>query len=157
MSICPGVASCMLRSITPIAVGGGGGGFVGTAGRPGDVVAQTGDYTKAQVGLGNVDNTSDVNKPISTATATALSSKAATGHTHVTTDISNSTAVGRSVLTAADQAAGRAAIGAGTSSLTLGTSGSTAAAGNDVRIPLVLHTADPLPGGTPTGQVVIRY
>ena len=31
--------------------------------------------TKAQVGLGNVDNTSDANKPVSTATATALSGK----------------------------------------------------------------------------------
>lgn len=31
--------------------------------------------TKAQVGLGNVDNTSDVNKPISTATQTALDGK----------------------------------------------------------------------------------
>jgi hypothetical protein len=32
--------------------------------------------TKAQVGLGNVDNTSDVNKPISTATQAALDNKA---------------------------------------------------------------------------------
>ena len=32
--------------------------------------------TKAQIGLGNVDNTSDVNKPISTATQTALDLKA---------------------------------------------------------------------------------
>jgi hypothetical protein len=32
--------------------------------------------TKAQVGLGNVDNTSDLDKPISTATQTALDSKA---------------------------------------------------------------------------------
>ena len=31
--------------------------------------------TKAQVGLGNVDNTSDLNKPVSTATQTALNSK----------------------------------------------------------------------------------
>ena len=31
--------------------------------------------TKAQVGLGNVDNTSDLNKPISTATQTALNNK----------------------------------------------------------------------------------
>lgn len=31
--------------------------------------------TKAQVGLGNVDNTSDLNKPISTATQTALNAK----------------------------------------------------------------------------------
>ena len=34
--------------------------------------------TKTQVGLGNVDNTSDVNKPISTATQTALDAKQAT-------------------------------------------------------------------------------
>ena len=33
------------------------------------------DLTKADVGLGNVDNTSDLNKPISTATQTALNSK----------------------------------------------------------------------------------
>lgn len=33
------------------------------------------EVTKAQVGLGNVDNTSDLNKPISTATQTALSNK----------------------------------------------------------------------------------
>lgn len=34
--------------------------------------------TKAQVGLGNVDNTSDINKPISSATQTALNAKANT-------------------------------------------------------------------------------
>lgn len=33
------------------------------------------DVTKSQVGLGNVDNTSDINKPISTATQTALDTK----------------------------------------------------------------------------------
>lgn len=33
------------------------------------------EVTKAQVGLGNVDNTSDANKPISTATQTALNNK----------------------------------------------------------------------------------
>lgn len=33
------------------------------------------EVTKTQVGLGNVDNTSDVNKPISTATQTALNGK----------------------------------------------------------------------------------
>ena len=36
------------------------------------------NVTKVQVGLGNVDNTSDLNKPISTATQTALDSKAST-------------------------------------------------------------------------------
>ena len=39
-------------------------------------------HTKAQIGLGNVDNTSDANKPISTATQTALDGKAAASHTH---------------------------------------------------------------------------
>lgn len=45
-------------------------------------------------------------------------------------DITDSTAVGRSVLTAADAAAARTAIGAGTSNLALGTTGTTALAGN---------------------------
>lgn len=38
--------------------------------------------TKSQIGLGNVDNTSDANKPISTATQTALDGKASSSHTH---------------------------------------------------------------------------
>lgn len=44
------------------------------------VAGKTGVVTlvKADVGLDNVDNTSDANKPISTATATALAAKAAT-------------------------------------------------------------------------------
>ena len=47
-----------------------------------DFTAHTGNVsnphkvTKAQVGLGNVDNTSDANKPVSTATQTALNKKA---------------------------------------------------------------------------------
>ena len=56
-----------------IETGGGGGGAVSSVfGRTGAVVAQSGDYTKAQVGLENVDNTSDAAKPISTATQAAL-------------------------------------------------------------------------------------
>jgi len=38
--------------------------------------AQKPTYTKAEIGLGNVDNTSDLDKPISTATQTALNAKA---------------------------------------------------------------------------------
>ena len=49
-------------------------------------------------------------------------------------NISDSTLTGRSVLTAADAAAARTAIGAGTSSLAIGTTGTTAAAGNDSRL-----------------------
>lgn len=42
------------------------------------VAGKTGDVTlaKADVGLGNVDNTADLDKPISTATQTALNAKA---------------------------------------------------------------------------------
>jgi len=43
--------------------------------------------TKSQVGLGNVDNTSDANKPISTATQAASNGKSDTSHTHAATDI----------------------------------------------------------------------
>jgi hypothetical protein len=45
-------------------------------GRTGSVVPASGDYTKAQVGLGNVDNTSDADKPVSTAQAAVLAAKA---------------------------------------------------------------------------------
>jgi len=112
--------------------------------------AKAGDYTptKADVGLSNVDNTSDVAKPISTATQTALDSKAALSHAHTASSISDSTAVGRSVLTATDAAAARTVIGAGTSSLVLGTSSATAKAGDytptktDVGLSNVDNTSD---------------
>lgn len=45
--------------------------------------------TKTQVGLGNVDNTSDASKPISTATQTALNGKAALIHSHAIADVTN--------------------------------------------------------------------
>lgn len=44
---------------------------------------------KADVGLSNVDDTSDANKPISSATQTALNAKAATSHTHAAGDITS--------------------------------------------------------------------
>jgi len=65
----------------------GGAGVTSFNGREGVVVPQAGDYTKAQVGLGNVDNTSDLNKPISTATQTALDTKASS--TDLSTTIGN--------------------------------------------------------------------
>jgi len=48
--------------------------------------AKAGDYapTKTDVGLSNVDNTSDANKPISTAIATALSGKVGTSDSRLT-------------------------------------------------------------------------
>ena len=61
-----------------------------------------------------------------------LGSKSNTEHTHVANDISNASTVGKAVLTAADAAAARTAIGAGTgnSSLVIGTTSTTAKAGN---------------------------
>tara|TARA_R110000772_G_scaffold100223_2_gene200417 strand:+ start:21186 stop:22133 length:948 start_codon:yes stop_codon:yes gene_type:complete len=44
---------------------------------------------KTDVGLGDVDNTSDLNKPISTANQTALNSKAGINHTHLKADITD--------------------------------------------------------------------
>lgn len=50
---------------------------VATLGADGKLTtAQKPAYTKSEVGLSNVDNTSDANKPVSTATATALAAKA---------------------------------------------------------------------------------
>lgn len=54
----------------------------------------------------------------------------ALAHTHTAADISDASTVGRNVLKAADATAARTAIGAGTSSLALGTTGTTAMAGN---------------------------
>ena len=44
---------------------------------------------KSAVGLSNVDNTSDLAKPVSTLTQDALNQKSNLGHTHSTTDITN--------------------------------------------------------------------
>ena len=55
---------------------------------------------------------------------------APSAHTHPAADVSDSTLTGRALLTAADAAAARTAIGAGTSSLQLGTTSSTAKAGD---------------------------
>lgn len=53
------------------------GGVASFNGRAGIVVPQAGDYDKGMVGLGNVDNTSDVNKPVSTKQQAALNGKQA--------------------------------------------------------------------------------
>jgi len=51
-------------------------------GRAGAITPQSGDYTKGMFGIGNVDNTSDVDKPVSTAQQAALNLKAPLSHTH---------------------------------------------------------------------------
>ncbi|WP_158972016.1 SGNH/GDSL hydrolase family protein [Chachezhania sediminis] len=70
--------------------------------------------TAEQVGLGEVNNTADADKPISTATQEALGEKSDKGHEHDAADISDSTEAGRSILTAEDAAEQRAALGLGT-------------------------------------------
>ena len=54
-----------------------GGGVTTFNGRGGDVKPQAGDYTKDMVGLGNVDNTPDSAKPVSTAQQEVLNGKQA--------------------------------------------------------------------------------
>ena len=46
---------------------------------------------RTNLGLGNVDNTSDANKPVSTAQQTALDGKAAASHSHSGADITSGT------------------------------------------------------------------
>lgn len=46
------------------------------------IYALAANVTKSALGIDNVDNTSDANKPISTATQTALAGKAAASHAH---------------------------------------------------------------------------
>ena len=65
-----------LNTLIDAAGGGGGGGAVDSVfGRTGVVTSQNGDYLPAQIGLGNVDNTSDLSKPVSVAQQTALDLK----------------------------------------------------------------------------------
>lgn len=61
---------------------------------------------------------------------TGATQAAAGSHTHTADGISDATTTGKAVIRATDAAAARTAIGAGTSSLALGTTGATAAAGD---------------------------
>lgn len=66
--------------------GEGGGGVAGVTavnGRSGNV-----SLSQSDVGLGNVDNTADLAKPVSTAVTDALAGKANTSHSHVISQVS---------------------------------------------------------------------
>ncbi|WP_200949542.1 hypothetical protein [Leifsonia sp. Root227] len=94
---------------------GGGGGGAGTVTVINGISPDgTGlvTLTKADLGLGNVNNTADSAKSFTAS------------------QVSDSSTIGRTVLTAADAAAVRTAIGAGTSSVAIGTTSSTAKAGD---------------------------
>jgi hypothetical protein len=88
---------------TLVAVGGTGGGGgssvgsatplpLGTAAVGVSVLASREDHVHhlpslGDLGIGNVNNTNDASKPVSTATATALAGKSNTGHAHVFSDV----------------------------------------------------------------------
>lgn len=76
-------------------------------------------------------------------------------HTHTAAQVSDASAVGRSVLTAADGAAARTAIGAGTSSLALGTTAATAAAGNHTHTATAITATAVAPGTATTVQGIL--
>lgn len=65
---------------------------------------------------------------------TGLAGKANTGHTHTLSQVSDMSTIGRNIGAAADGPAVRTLIGAGTSNLAIGTTSTTAAAGNDARL-----------------------
>ena len=102
------------------------------------VAGKTGAVTlvKADVGLGNVDNTADASKPVSTAMQTALDAKAATVHTHAISDTTNlqTTLDAKIPLTQRGAASGVATLDTGTkipiAQVPTGTTSTTVSLGN---------------------------
>lgn len=80
---------------------------------------------------------------------TALTGKSDVGHTHPSTEINDSTPVGRDLLMAASALAARGVIGAGTSSLVLGSVAGTAKAGD------WLPSSTNITDSTSTGRAVL--
>jgi len=121
-----------------IAVPAGGGGAVASVnGQIGAVVLDAGDVGAQPAG-----------SYVATSDPRLSDARTPTAHAHPATDLSDSTTTGRAVITAANAAAARTAIGAGTSSLVLGTTAGTAKAGDyaptktDVGLGNVDNTAD---------------
>lgn len=80
--------------------------------------------------LGTVQLAGDLGGTATAPTVPGLAGKANASHTHTAANISDSTATGQSLMTAANAAAARTSIGAGTSNLALGTTNTTAKAGD---------------------------
>lgn len=99
--------------------------------------------TKSDIGLSNVDNTSDANKPISTAVQTALDGKAAANHTHTGSQVNVGSTSGLPLRTGTN---GVVEAGA------FGTAAGSFAAGDDVRFSdartPTAHAASHAAGGT---------
>lgn len=108
---------------------------IGTTG----TTAAAGNRAASETAIGMVELATTTEATTGTDTTRAITAaglkavadtKANTSHTHTASQISDATATGRSVLQATDAAAARTAIGAGTSSLVIGTAAGTAAEGN---------------------------
>lgn len=119
--------------------GTGGTGAVSTvAGRTGDVVLAADDLTDATVtgkAVIRATDAADARTAIGAGTSslvvgTTAGTAKAGDYRPSASDISDSTATGRILITATDSTSARTAIGAGTSNLALGTTASTAKAGN---------------------------
>lgn len=125
-----------------------------TAATDAELTAHTGNVTnphgvtKTQVGLANVDNTSDANKPVSTATQTALDAKQAT------------LVSGTNIKTINGQAlpgAGNLAVGASAASVTTntgGTGGTVTQVGNDRVHTFLADGSFVVPAGVSSVQVL---
>lgn len=79
----------------------------------------------------------------------------ASGGSVTSDDITDATTTGKAVLTAASVAAARTAIGAGTSSLALGATGTTAAAGNHTHTATQVTATAISPGTATTVQGIL--
>lgn len=107
------------------------------------------NVTKSQVGLANVDNTSDANKPISTATQTALNAKAdQSALVAHTSNLTNPHGVTKAQVGLANAD--------NTSDLAKPISTATQSALDAKTDILVLATGAPVPGGTRVGTIILR-
>ena len=137
--------------------------FTGTVTIPtgASITAPTG-LVKADVGLGNVDNTADTAKPVSTATQTALNGKANTSHTHDSADIITGTINAARLPTSTTSITGVVQL-ATTSIATTGTDTTTAVtpaglkAAITASFPTVVFVDDlsQIPPGTPVDTLVV--
>ena len=145
----------------------------GLAGKEATVVAGTtsqyyrGDKTwvtlnKYAVNLGNVDDTSDANKPISTATQVALDNKASINHNHAASAINSGTLAAARLPQATDTAIGAVEL-ATTVEATTGTDTSLAVTPAGVKAAITalapkvifVDSLSNIPPGTPIDTLVI--
>ncbi len=113
-----------------------------------DTALAAGAAEATTTSTGTVQLSGDLGGTATAPTVPSLAGKANISHTHLAMDITDSTTIGRSIITAADATAVRNAIGAGTSNLAIGTTSSTAKAGDyiptksDINLGNVDNTSD---------------